>query len=96
MEAIATLGKSVRHRYHEGMRHAGPRTMRQHIASAPRVRDLQQAGNLSLIVDGYVHWLWLRHWVAQVIHLFVGIPLGAQAYWPARNGAKIRGAALRM
>ena len=72
-----------------GMRHAGPRTMRQHIASARRVRDLQQAGNLPQFVDGYVHRLWLRHWVAQVIHPFVATPLGAQGSWPAdRDGSQ--------
>ncbi len=53
----AALGKPVRNRCHERVRHAGPCSMGQHIADARREWREQEAGDLPLIVDCDAHGL---------------------------------------
>ena len=48
-----TLCESVRDADHKRMRHAGARTMRQHIADVRTIRRLQQTGDTPPVIDNY-------------------------------------------
>ena len=48
----AALGELGRDRSHERMGHSGPRAMREHEAGGSAGRDVEQAGNARLVMNG--------------------------------------------
>ena len=78
-----TLGESVRDADHKRMRHAGARTMRQHITDMRVVRRLQETGDTPLVIDVYSQRAWSCrcHLLVSTVITHLRFVIGCRERW---------------